>query len=142
MAALKPRPRPPRVWGLRTLDHYVALTLVRQYLLALGALVAVFTIFAFVEELDDLGKGRYRLKDAAVFVLLTTPRRAIDLAPVTALLASLTALGSLASGRELVAMQAAGLSPLRLAWSTLRPGLLFVAAAVALGQFVAPPVSW
>jgi lipopolysaccharide export system permease protein len=140
MAALKPRPRPPRVWGLRTLDHYVALTLVRQYLLALGALVAVFTIFAFVEELDDLGKGRYRLKDAAVFVLLTTPRRAIDLAPVTALLASLTALGSLASGRELVAMQAAGVSPRRLAWSTLRPGLLFVAAAVALGQFVAPPL--
>ena len=72
------------------------------------ALVAVFTIFAFVEELEDLGKGRYRLKDAALFILLTTPRRVIDLAPVTALLASLTALGALASGRELVAMQAAG----------------------------------
>lgn len=125
---------------LRTLDRYVALTLARNYLLALGALLAVLTIFAFVEELEDLGKGRYRLKDAALFILLTTPRRVIDLAPVTALLASLTALGALASGRELVAMQAAGVSPLRIGWSALRPGLLFVAVAVALGQFVAPPL--
>lgn len=125
---------------LRTLDRHVGLTLVRQYLIALGALVAVFTIFAFVEELDDLGKGHYRLKDAVFYILFTTPRRAIDVAPVTALLASLTALGTLASGRELVAMQAAGISPLRIAWSTLRPGLLFVAVAVAIGQFVAPPL--
>jgi lipopolysaccharide export system permease protein len=125
---------------LRTLDRYVGLTLARHYLLALAALLAVFTIFAFVEELEDLGKGRYRLADAALFVLLTTPRRIIDVAPVTALLASLTALGALASGRELVAMQAAGVSPLRIGWSALRPGLLFVAFAVALGQFVAPPL--
>ncbi|HEU4367982.1 MAG TPA: LPS export ABC transporter permease LptG [Methylomirabilota bacterium] len=125
---------------LRTLDRYVALTLARTYLLALVALLAVFTIFAFVEELEDLGKGRYRLADAALFTLLTTPRRVIDLAPVTALLANLTALGALASGRELVAMQAAGVSPLRIGWSALRPGLLFVAIAVALGQFVAPPL--
>jgi len=125
---------------LRTLDRYVGLTLARHYVLALAALLAVFTIFAFVEELEDLGKGRYRLADAAFFVLLTTPRRVIDVAPVTALLASLTALGALASGRELVAMQAAGVSPLRIGWSALRPGLLFVAFAVALGQFVAPPL--
>jgi lipopolysaccharide export system permease protein len=125
---------------LRTLDRYLALTLARSYLLALGALLAVFTIFGFVEELEDLGKGRYRLADAALFILLTTPRRAIDVAPVTALLASLTALGGLASGRELVAMQAAGVSPLRIGWSALRPGLVFVVVVVALGQFVAPPL--
>jgi lipopolysaccharide export system permease protein len=138
MAALRRPRRPGRAWRLRTLDRYVGLTLARSYLLALFALVAVFSIFAFVEELEDLGKGRYRLKDAALFVLLTTPRRVIDLAPVTALLASLAALGSLASGRELVAMQAAGVSPLRIGWAALRPALLFVLGAVALGQFVAP----
>lgn len=140
MAALRPLRRPGRGWRLRTLDRYLGLTLARSYLLALFALLAVFSIFAFVEELDDLGKGRYRLKDAALFILLTTPRRVIDLAPVTALLASLTALGALASGRELVAMQAAGVSPLRIGWAALRPALLFVAGAVALGQFVAPPL--
>jgi lipopolysaccharide export system permease protein len=137
MAALR---RPPRGWRLRTLDRYLGLTLARSYALALFALVAVFTIFAFVEELEDLGKGRYGLGDAARFILLTTPRRVIDLAPVTALLASLTALGALASGRELVAMQAAGISPLRIGWAALRPALLFVLGAVALGQFVAPPL--
>lgn len=140
MAALKRPRRPARGWRLHTLDRYLGLTLARSYALALFALVAVFTIFAFVEELEDLGKGQYRLKDAALFILLTTPRRIIDLAPFTALLASLTALGSLASGRELIAMQAAGVSPLRIGWSTLRPALIFVLAATALGQFVAPPL--
>jgi lipopolysaccharide export system permease protein len=140
MAPLRRPWRPTRGWRLRTLDRYVGLTLARSYLLAVFALVAVFSIFAFVEELEDLGKGRYRLNDAALFILLTTPRRVIDLAPVTALLASLTALGSLASGRELVAMQAAGVSPLRIGWAALRPALLFVLGAVALGQFVAPPL--
>ena len=140
MAPLTRPRRPGRGWRLRTLDRYVGLTLARSYLLALLGLLAVFSIFAFVEELEDLGTGRYRLKDAALFILLTTPRRVIELAPVTALLASLTALGALASGRELVAMQAAGVSPLRIGWAALRPALLFVLGAVALGQFVAPPL--
>jgi lipopolysaccharide export system permease protein len=140
VAALTGGGRAGRQWRLRTLDRYVGLTLARSYVLALLALLAVFSIFAFVEELEDLGKGRYRLGNAALFILLTTPRRVIDLAPVTALLATLTALGSLASGRELVAMQAAGVSPLRIGWAALRPALLFVLGAVALGQFVAPPL--
>jgi lipopolysaccharide export system permease protein len=142
VAALRPkRPRQPgRRWRLRTLDRYVGLTVARSLGLALIALVAVFTIFAFVEELEDLGKGRYRLRDATLFILLTTPRRVIDLAPVIALLASLTALGALASGRELVAMQSAGVSPLRLGWASLRPALVFVVGIAALGQFVAPPL--
>jgi lipopolysaccharide export system permease protein len=142
MTTARPVTPPRRHFGrrLRTLDRHVGLALARNYLVALLALVAVFTIFAFVEELEDLGQGRYRLGDVAWFILLTTPRRLIDLAPVTALLASLTALGTLASERELVAMQAAGVSPLRIGWAALRPGLLFVAAAVALGQFVAPPL--
>jgi lipopolysaccharide export system permease protein len=141
VAALTPKASTPgRRWRLRTLDRYVGLTLARSLGLALIALVAVFTIFAFVEELEDLGKGRYRLRDAALFILLTTPRRVIDLAPIIALLASLTALGTLAGGRELVAMQAAGVSPLRLGWAALRPALVFVLAIAALGQFVAPPL--
>lgn len=140
MAALRALRRFRREWRLRTLDRYVGLTLVRSYVLSLLALVAVFSIFAFVEELEDLGKGRYRLRDIGIFVLLTTPRRIIDLAPFTALLASLTALGALASTRELVAMQAAGVSPLRIGWAALRPALVFVLGVVALGQFVAPPL--
>jgi lipopolysaccharide export system permease protein len=133
-------PGPERRWRLRTLDRYVGLTVARSLGLALIALVAVFTIFAFVEELEDLGRGRYRVRDAALFILLTTPRRVIDLAPAVALLASLTALGALSAGRELVAMQAAGVSPLRLGWAALRPALVFVVGIAALGQFVAPPL--
>lgn len=124
----------------RVLDRYVGLAVLRGYVLAMLVLLTVFSFLAFVEELDDLGKGRYRLLDACAFIAATTPRRMLDLVPVTTLLGSLTALGTLASGGELIAMQAAGVSMLRIGWSVLRPAVLLMVAAVAAAQFVAPPL--
>jgi lipopolysaccharide export system permease protein len=123
---------------LRMLDRYVAGEIVRGYLLVMLVLVTVFSFLALVEELEDVGKARYRLWDACVVVALTTPRRMFDLVPVTALLGSIVALGRLASGGELVAIHAAGVSILRIGWSVLRPGMLLMVAAALLGQFVAP----
>lgn len=106
----------------------------------LMVLLTVFSLLALIEEVEDLGKGRYRLADILAFVALTAPRRALDLASVTALLGSVVALGALASAGELVAMQAAGVSTLRIGWSALRPGLLFMAGVLLVSEFIAPPL--
>lgn len=125
---------------MRLLDRYVGAAVLRGCLLASLALVAAFTILALVEELDDIGKGRYRLADALAFVALTTPRRLLDLQALTALLGSVAALGALASGWELTAMEAAGVSRLRVAWAALQAGLLVMVVGLGIGQFVAPPL--
>ena len=145
---LRGRPRQParRTRGrarwprLGTLDRYVGLSVARSYLLVLTLLLTVFSLLALIEELEDLGKGRYHLADIVTFVALTAPRRALDLAPVTALLGSVVALGGLASAGELVAMQAAGISTLRVGWSALKPGLLFMAAGLLAAEFAVPPL--
>lgn len=122
------------------LDRYVGVGVARGYLVVMLVLVIVFSLLTFVEDLDDVGKGRYRLVDSVAFVALTTPHRVVDLMPVVALLGSIAALGALAAGHELVAMQAAGVSPLRIGWSVLRPGLLVIVASLLVAEFVAPPL--
>jgi lipopolysaccharide export system permease protein len=122
------------------LDRYVGVTVARSYVIVMLVLVIVFSLLTFVEDLDDVGKGRYRLRDSVAFVALTTPQRIVDLLPIVALLGSVAALGALAAGSELVAMQAAGLSPLRIARSVLRPGLIAVVAGLLIAEFVAPPL--
>jgi lipopolysaccharide export system permease protein len=123
-----------------TLDRYVGVAVARGYLVVVLVLVTVFSLLTFVEDLDDVGKGRYRLADSIAFVALTTPHRVVDLMPMVALLGSIAALGALAAGHELVAMQAAGVSPLRIARSVLRPGLLVIVTSLLVAEFVAPPL--
>ncbi len=93
---------------MRILDHYIRTKLGQGYLVVMCALVSAFTLLAFAEDLDDVGKGQYQLVDACVYMVLTLPRRMVDLAPIVGLLGSLRALGSLATWTELVAMRAVG----------------------------------
>lgn len=125
---------------MKLLDRYVGIAVVRGCVLVALALLTAFTILALVEELDDVGKARYTLGDALAFVALTTPRRLFDLQPVSALLGTVTALGTLASAGELTAMQAAGVSRLRVSWAALQAGLLVMLAGLGIGQWVAPPL--
>ncbi len=126
---------------MKTLDRYIATSVITSYGLTLGLFLAIFSFFVFVEELDHVGTGHYTLRHAAAQVLFTTPSRIIDLAPITALLGSIIGLGALANHRELIAMQSVGVSALRIAWSVLRVGLLFMITVVVFEQYIHPPLA-
>ena len=59
---------------------------------------------------------------------------------VACLLYTSLGMGGLASGSELIAMRAAGLSLMRLTGSALQAGLLLSLVVLAIGEFVAPPL--
>jgi lipopolysaccharide export system permease protein len=89
-------------------------------------------------QINDVGKGTYRLPDAFAYVALTIPKRLVDLMPLAALLGSIVALGLLADHQELTAMQAAGISVQRIALSVLTTSLLLMLVAVTMAEWVAP----
>lgn len=124
---------------MRTLDGHIGKRVARGYALVVAVLAAAFSVLALVDELDQVGVGQYTFLEVCLFVLLTLPTRLIELAPVIALLGSLIGLGELAGGRELVAMQASGVSPLRIAGSVVKTGALLMLAVVGLQEFIAPP---
>lgn len=103
--------RPP----LRQLDVYLAGAFLRGAAPVLLALLALFGFLDLTEELEDVGTGAFRSRDAIMATALSLPTRAIELLPVSALLGTLIGLGALAGNQELNAMRAAGVSLRRIA---------------------------
>ena len=122
----------------RILNRYLWGSLIRGYLPVLTILLAVFSLFVFVEEVDEVGRGRYTFWEAGEFVLLTLPERFVVLSPFIALLGSIMALGGLANGRELLAMQASGISHYQIAWAVMQVGIVFVLIIACMEEYVTP----
>jgi lipopolysaccharide export system permease protein len=125
---------------LKTFDRYISATFAAGFLLVLALLVSLFSIVELVGQLDDVGKGFYQVKDALLYTVLTVPERIEDLMPVCGLLGGIIALGILADRNELLAMQASGLSALRIGWPVVGTVLVLAVAAGLVGEFVAPPL--
>lgn len=120
------------------IDRYIGVTVAAYTALVMGILLSLFTFTAFIGELDDVGKGRYGLWDAAQYVLLIMPRLAYQLFPTVALIGTIVGLGILASSSELIVLRAAGISIARIVGAVMRVGLVLVIIVTILGEVVAP----
>lgn len=119
------------------LDRYIALALIKGWLLVGILIVSIFGLLQFVQELEHTG-GRYTAVHAAQYVLRTLPQLALDLAPVTGLLGALVGLANLSRHSELIAMRSAGLSPGRLLQSVMMPATLLAIMLLLIAEYIAP----
>ena len=106
----------PWTWG-----WLVACTLAKGVLATL-IFLALFAFFDFINELDDVGRGGYRLQHAAGYVLLGLPDQAYELVPIAALIGAIYALAQFAQHSEFTAMRAAGLGRAPVAAGSPSPG--------------------
>lgn len=106
-------------------------------MIATVVLLPLFSFFDLLEQLDDVTES-YRVKDAFLYTAMLLPRRFIQIMPFIALLGTVGALSSLAVNLELVAMRAAGLSPLMIALAPVGIGLVLIISTAALEYYVAP----
>lgn len=125
---------------MQTLDRYIGLSVLRGFAIVLLILLSLFSFMELVEQLDDVGKGNYRAADAILYVISTLPGRAIEIAPVTALIGGIVGLGALARGSELIAMRAAGISNPRIAGAVMKTGALLMLAIALLMEVVVPRI--
>ncbi len=126
---------------MKLLDRYVAQAIAVNVSLALGGFVLIFSVIGLMEELGSVGQGSYGVGDAVRFVLLRLPSESFELFPSAALVGCVLALGSLAVHGELVAMQACGVSYLRLAASVLQTTALAGVAMMLFAEFIAAPMA-
>lgn len=120
------------------LDRYIMQRFLLGIFPALLLLLALFSFMALAEELEDVGKGSFALPDALMVVFLTTPKRIVELLPVTALLGGLLGLGAMANKRELIAIRSGGLSKVRIARTVAVLAVLLGAGITLLQFFVVP----
>ena len=123
---------------MKILNQYIGTAVIGGTLLVLSVLLALFSFVGFVGELEEVGKGSYQLLQAGEFILLSLPRFAYELFPVSALLGSMLGLGILATNNELIVMRAAGVSLLQIVVSVMKAGLILMILAGLLGEVVAP----
>jgi lipopolysaccharide export system permease protein len=120
------------------LFRYFAREILATSLLVLAALLALFGFFDMVRELDDVGRGGYRLGTMVGYVLLSLPSHAYVLLPAAALIGTLFALARMSEQSELTVMRSSGLSMRQLAAHVAGAGLAVAAATLLVGEFVTP----
>jgi len=124
---------------VRTLRRYLRLEIIQATGFVLFALLALFSFFELINQLDDVGRAGYQLREVFIYVLLSLPTRTYELMPIAALIGTIYALSKLASNSEFTIMRVSGMSTRRLAYAVLSVGVVLVLITYALGEFVAPP---
>lgn len=123
---------------MKLLDRYIGRTVLGSVALVTLMLIGLQVFILFVNEFDDLGRGQYQLSQALEVVLLQLPGEVYLFFPVACLLGALMGLGGLASHRELLVMQAAGVSIKRVTWAVLKASVLMIVFVALLGEIFAP----
>ena len=123
---------------MKILDAYIAKTVLSAIALVTLMLIGLQLFILFVNELDDLGRGQYHIQQVLSVISLEVLGEVYLFFPVACLLGALMGLGSLASHRELIVMQAAGVSIKRMTWAVLKAALLVAVFVALLGEVFAP----
>ena len=120
------------------LFRYISREILAATLLVLVALLALFFFFDLIRELDDLGKGNYRMNALLGYVALTLPSHAYVMLPAAGLIGTLFALARMSEQSEITVMRASGLSLAQLSLHVAGAGLAIALATLALGELVVP----
>lgn len=123
---------------MNTLDRYLGKTILAAIFISLLMLIGLSGIIKFVEQFRSVGKGSYDIWQAIAYTLLTVPKDIETFFPMAALLGALIALGGLASRSELIVMQAAGFSRLKIGFAVMKTAIPLVILTMLIGEWGIP----
>src|SRR5688500_2873625 len=120
------------------LFRYIAREILAASLLVLLALLALFFFFDLFRELDDLGRGTYKLSTMLGYVGFMLPSHSYVLLPAAGLMGTLFALARMSEQSEITVMRASGFSLRQLAAYVGVAGAVVATATFVLGEVVVP----
>jgi lipopolysaccharide export system permease protein len=123
---------------LKTARRYLAREIYRSAAVVVLALIGLFTFFSVVDQLDQVGRGSFKLYHLFWLEFLALPTRLYDLLPIGLLIGAILGLAGLAQRHELVILRVSGVSGmklLRMLWLSSIPVLV---GALLLAEFLTP----
>lgn len=122
---------------MRTARRYLALEIYRSSFVVLLALIGLFTFFALIEELDNVGT-KFTLLNLFYMEALALPTRLYDLLPIGLLIGAILALAGLAQRNELVILRVSGVSGIRLLITLWIVTIPLVVGAFLISEVLTP----
>lgn len=119
------------------LSRHIGSTIFVAIGVALLVLVGLDVVAAIIDEAGDIRRN-YHFADALIYVGTKLPSTIYEYIPFSSLIGCLFGLGMLASSSEVVVMRASGISLLRIVYFVLKPVMLFILLAMAIGEYFSP----
>lgn len=126
---------------MRVLQRYFASEILRAVGFVMLALLALFTFFDLMGELQHANRGGYKLMHAVSYVLLGLPGYMYEFMPIAVLIGTIYVLAQFASNSEFTIMRSAGMATGTALAMLLKVGMVFVLMTFLFGEFVAPASS-
>ncbi|HEX5539357.1 MAG TPA: LPS export ABC transporter permease LptG [Methylophilaceae bacterium] len=123
---------------MKLLQRYLIREIISSILLIMLALLAMFSFFDLIQELESVGKGSYGIGQVLIFVLLSAPGHVYEVVPVAVLVGTMYALGQFARYSELIVLRVSGVSISSIGLGLLRVGLMFALLTFVVGELVTP----
>jgi lipopolysaccharide export system permease protein len=101
-------------------------------------LIALFSFFDFIQEINDLGKGGYGLIQVINYVVLSIPGHIYEIIPLAVLIGSMYTVGELSQNSEFTVMRSSGMSIRKIATSLIYVGLFFCFLTFIIGDLISP----
>ncbi len=122
---------------MRTARRYLAREIYRSCTVVLLALLGLFTFFALVDDLDNVG-DKFTMMALLYMQALAIPTRLYDLLPIGLLIGAILALAGLAQRNELVILRVSGVSGMRLLRTLWIVTIPLMIGATLLSEYVTP----
>ena len=121
------------------LERFIAMNLIRGWLVTLLILGSVFGLMGFIQELDRT-RFDYNALAVARYTMLALPQQVVSLSPVIALLGSMVALSRLCQSHELTIIACTGFRKSQLLRAIGIPTVVFMMTLWLSMEFISAPL--
>jgi len=123
---------------MRILAQYVAREFLKFVCLLVVSFVAIYTIFDFIEKVDNFQEAQVPASIMLSFFLLQVPEITVLMLPLTLLMATVLSLGLMSKRNEITALKSSGVSIFRFSLPILLLALAFTFASALINEGLLP----
>ncbi|MBR5999718.1 MAG: LptF/LptG family permease, partial [Oxalobacter sp.] len=119
---------------MRILQRYFLTQILKSVAFVLIAFIGLFAFFDLINEIPIVGKGRYHLLQALIYIALGIPAYVYELMPFAVLIGAIYAMATFANNSEFTIMRVSSLSTVDAVKMMVKVGVLFLIFTFAVGE--------
>ena len=120
------------------LNRHIFTSISLGLLLAVIMFLTLAILLGFVAQINSVGRGDFTILSAVFYTVLTIPKIIFDYFPVSAVVGVMIGLGALAANSELIIIQSAGASRIKIARTTIITLIIWLVPMSLMGEYIVP----